>query len=453
MNKLFNKIVFWINFLQQFFTKDIWRKDFSKLSHARAVFYQQLLIGYLVGRAFVQDRLLVRASALVYATLLSMVPLLAVMFALLKGFGVHNKLETTLYRLMEPLGKHASEVVIPPIVQFVDNVNVGALGGVGLLLLFLSTLSIINNIERAFNDVWKISQVRNFKRRVSEYLSVLLISPILIFAVLGITASLQSNAIIQVVSHLPGIAFLFNKIAPILVSWLIFFLLFLYIPNTKVRIDSALIGAVLAGTIWQLVNFFFANFLVKSYQFGSKAAIYAGFATLPLFLVWIYLAWAVILMGAEISYSHQNLNKLTWEFRSSQYSQLLRQSLALKIILSIGQKFYHGEQVPSNTELADHFNVPERLVNEILTRLVDNSILYPLEGKVNRYAPARSLETMKVTDIIFGLQASGVSDWPQVEQDSISEIVHKIQTEYKEIIQEKFVAITVRDLVLKIKET
>lgn len=438
MKNLLKRILELFNFVRQFLTRDIWRLDFNKISRVRAFFYRQIIVGWLVGRAFIHDRLLVRSSALVYATLLSIVPLLAVMFSVLKGFGFHNKLEPTLRQIMAPLGVQAINVVVPAIVNFVDNVNVRALGAVGVGVLLFSVLSIITNIERAFNDIWKIHKVRTYQRRFSDYLSVLLLGPLLVFTVLGITASLQSHSIVQTVSELPMVGLLFRKFAPVAASWLAFFFLYMFIPNTKVRVDSAILGAVLAGTAWQLANVFFAEFIVGSYTTGPKAAVYAGFAILPLFLMWLYISWSVVLMGAEISYAHQNVNKLTWEVRKQHYSQDFRAGLALEIILLLAEKFLHGSQMPTSPELADRFNVPERLCNEQLTKLLELGFIYPLEGETTRYTIAKSPDTLTIGEILQRLRTHGVTILPQEKDIGISKIVDELLKQYSQAINSAF---------------
>jgi membrane protein len=449
MDKFYASIVNLLKSLNQFFTRDVWKLDFSKVSHARAFFYQQLIVVYLVGRSFIQDRLMVRASALVYATLLSIVPLLAVMFSLLKGFGI-NKLEPALNRLFLPLGKQAIDTLVPTIVQFVDNVDVRALGGVGLVVLILSSVSIINNIESAFNDVWKINKVRNLQRRFSDYLSILIFGPLLVILVIGLTATLQNNVLIQTISSVPLVRFLITKAAPVVASWIGFLFLLMYIPNTKVRFSSALIGAVFAGTLWQLVNFFFTHFIVASYQIGPKAAIYAGFASLPLFLIWLYTSWAIILLGAEISYAHQNVTKLTWEVRQSQYSQMFMEGLALKIILLIADRFYSGEQLPTSSELADLLHAPERLVNENVNSLIERGFLHAVEGETTRYTLAKSPDILSIGDIIIGLKTYGVSILPGTGHSKIDKVVADLLSKYSQLLKNNFGDISIRSL---LKET
>jgi membrane protein len=441
------KIKHLLSNLYQFLTIDIWKLDFSQLSNVRAFLYQQILFVFSVAKAFVEDRLLVRASALVYATLLSLVPLLAIIFSLLKVFGFHNKIEPTLYQLLNPLGKESAELVITTILQFVDNASVGALGGVGLVVLFASVLSIINNIERAFNDIWRVQRGRSLKRRFLDYSSVIFLGPVLLFTVLGFTASMQSNSFVQIINNLPGVSMILTKSTPLVASWLAFYFLILFVPNTRVQFGSAAVGAILGGTIWQIGNSVFAQFIVTSYQSGAKAALYAGFATLPLFLIWLFLSWAVVLLAAEIAYAQQNLTKITWEVRKSHYSFALKEELAIRILVFIGTKFHYGKQAPNSAEIADQFHIPERLANNILTELVETGFLNRLEGDTAQYSIARSLENLSVADIFISLRQKGVNQLGNADKNTINENIQQIFSSYNTKINDSFDKIKLRDLI------
>ena len=441
-----NTITF-LKSLHVFFTHDIWVLDFSKLSRARAIFYQQILIIYLVGRAFVHDRLLIRASALVYAMLLSIVPLLAVMFSLLKGFGFHNQLEPTLNQLLEPLGQQAVNTVVPTIVNFVNNVKVGALGTVGFLLLFLSVWSIVNNIERAFNDVWKIRKVRSIHRRFTDYISVLIVGPLLVFVFVGIIASLQSFVIVQAISKIPGIPFMFNKTAPFFITWLFFYFVLTYVPNTKVKLKPALLGSGISAVLWVIANYLFAHFIVSAYQYGASAAIYAGFATLPLFLLWMFISWAIMLLGVELSYVYQNIDQISWEIRDTNYSHSVKNELALKIVLYAGQKFYTGEEAPAASDISDTFNCPLPLTHDMLAMLVDQGILYIIDREPPGYVPAKSLEQLSVNDIFIKVHTSGINKIHEKDPQLVSSKVLTIMNKYNKTLNRSFAHTTILDLI------
>jgi membrane protein len=432
-----------IESFHQFITRDIWKADFTKVSNAKTFFYIQLQLIYFVMRSFIRDRLLIRASALVYATLLSIVPLLAFMFSLLKAFGFHNKLKPTLEHFFQPLGQQAVEMIVPRIVGFVDNINVGVIGAAGFFVLFFSTLSIINNIETAFNDIWRIKETRSLHRRISDYLSLILLGPVFVFAILGVTASLQSNAIVQAISKIPGIQFLFNTTAPFIASITVFLVFLKFVPNTKVKFHSALLGAVITGSLWQFSNWFFAHVITTSYQVGSKAAIYAGFATLPLFLVWLYIGWAIVLLGAEISFVNQNLTKLAYEKRNEDYSQYYLETLTLKIIFHIALRFQKGKTPPSTEELSKAFNIPEYLVNTVLQKLLAIKVIFSSnigskDSDFPRYVPAQSMESLTVYNLIQKLRKMGNNPKDKSKPSFVTRLVNKIQQKMDSSIYSSF---------------
>lgn len=449
MNSLFFKIRDLIKKSYDFITNDIWRLDFSKLSKLQTFLVQQVLFLYFVIHAFVKGRLLVRASALVYATLLSLVPLLAIVFSLLKVFGFHNKLGPTLNQLFAPLGPDSANLVVTTILQFVDNISVGALGGVGLLLLFASVLSIINNIEGAFNDIWHVKRGRSYKRRFLDYFSVLFLGPVLLFAVLGVTASMQSNSVVQAVGHIPGLSIFFNRTAPTIASWVIFYFLIVFVPNTKVRFSSAALGAILGGTIWQISNRFFALFMVSSYQSGAKAALYAGFATLPLFLVWLYLSWSIVLIAAEISYAFQNFDKITWDVRNATYSYALREVLVLKFIIFVGTRFVNGKSAPTSADLANFFNLPELLTTTVLFEMVDVGLLFRVEGDETAFTITKSLDKISVSDVILSMRNHGLDQVAEKPVDPVSQKVEGIYKSFQNVLQKSFGDTKIIDLIEK----
>jgi len=443
--------IHFVTSMRQFLLGDIWKLDFSKLSGIKAFLLKHLRILFLVAKRFIKDRLPVRASALVYATLLSIVPLLAVMFSLLKGFGYHNKLEPFLNNLFAPLGEQAIQTIVPSIVNFVRNANVMALGALGFLFLLLSSISIINNMERAFNDVWVVERTRSFHRRIGDYLSVLIFGPVLVFSVLAITASLQDYALVRKLGEIPFVEILANRVAPIIASWMIFCFLYVFVPNTKVRFVSALYGALIAGTLWQVINFVFANFIVTAYQSGTKAALYASFAVFPLFLVWLFYGWTVVLVGAELAYVHQNLNKVVWGEQFKAISWRMEESLALKIMLVISQKFCQDEKAPTQADLAEYLNVPVHTVDKVLVVLLDQELITASGRREIRYSPAKCLERLNVREILKKVRTYGAVEPRHEKMDVISQLVGKMQDQYDKTLEEAFVDVSLRDLLSQLE--
>lgn len=399
---------------------------------------------YFLIKSFLDQRLLVRASALTYATLLSIVPLLAFMFSMLKAFGFYNKLEESLTTILQPLGQQAINIIIPNVITFVENVNVKVIGTAGLLFLIFTIISVINNIETSFNDIWKVERTRSLHRRLSDYLSVLILGPLLIFIVLGITASLQSNTIVQTVATIPGLAFLFHKSAPLIFSWVLLFFLIVFIPNTRVKLVSAAIGALSAGTLWHLTNWFFTNFIVTSYQTGAKGAIYAGFATLPLLLIWIYLGWAIVLLGALIAFLHQNFFMLIWKDQNVKLSRKAVDYLALNTLLLVADHFDKGKTPPDSETIARHFSLPVLLINQTSKNLLNLRLLHATETG-DGFVPAKNINNLKIHEILEKFQNQGFD--LKVNRDSaFHKTVTDLQTRLEKSKLDALKELTLKDL-------
>lgn len=450
MNFSLKSIISFISSLRQFILEDIWRLDFSKLSPFKVFLFKQVQIIFHVVKRFQQDRLMVRAAALVYATLLSLVPLLAITFSLLKGFGYHNELEPFLERLLTPLGEQAIQTIVPTTVNFVGNANVAALGAFGFVFFLLSSISIVNNMERAFNDVWSVEKARSFHRRIGDYLSVLILGPVLAFAVLAVTASLHDYIFSKTIIDIPLIETLIDKATPYITSWIVFCFLYIFIPNTKVRFPSALYGALSAGTIWQLINFIFSRFIVTSYQSGAKAALYASFAVFPLFLVWLYFSWTVVLLGAETAYVHQNRKKITWEKWTKRISWRMEESIALKIMLIVSQKFCQDERAPTLSDLAEYLQIPEQAADKVLDMLIDQELVNAIGRGEERFAPAKCLEGLSLREILTKLRVYGIQDRRVGGDDAITHLVDEIQSQDDQALRQVFDDVTLRDLLSKI---
>ncbi len=453
MKSFIQKTINFFKSLHQFLTRDIWRQDYSKVSTVRKIFYQQIILGFLVVRAYVEDRLPVRAAALVYSTLLAVFPILAITFAILRGFDYHLKLEPQLLEWAETFGEQISNMV-PIIIDAISELDLTLFPIIGLAILVVSIFTIVSTIERAFNDIWRVQKLRSLHRRFADLTGVFFFIPLLIIGVPVINTYLQSLPILQAMTQNPGIMWVVKKSAPLALSVFVFFFLYIVIPNTKVRADSAVIGALLAGIAWQIANFYFTKFFVMSFQTGFKEALYSGFASLPILLIWLYLAWTVVLLGAEISYAHQNQTKMTWDIRKTTYSYRFRENVALHILLFIYKKFQHAEDAASYADIKDYFTVPERLINEILGDLNELKLVYVLEvdDRESRYTPAKNPEKLTIADILQSIRSQGASAKIEKKQDDIHTIVEKVEKEYVELLTRSFATQSVKELLEGKKE-
>lgn len=245
------------------------------------------------------------AKSLVYTTLMSLVPVLAISFSLLKYLNVHNQIAPMLLTLLEPLGQKGQDIG-NYIINFIDNVDVSILGIVGTLVLLYTVISTIVQIEETLNHIWKIRRHRSWARRVFYYLSVIMFSPGLVIIGLLLTASLANIAFIQhilSIEVIDSLMFLVASITPYVSAIIAFTLIYKFLPNTRVELSSAFVGAVSATLAWKTVGFVFTLFVTRSSNYDL---IYSGFAALFIFLLWIYISWLIFLLGGLLAYSYQH---------------------------------------------------------------------------------------------------------------------------------------------------
>ena len=385
--------------LRKNFTHLLWETNLKKVNKFQAFFIRALRVFYGAARDLSGGLPSLRAMSLVYTTLLSIVPLLAVSFSVLKGFGAHNQLEPALISLLEPLGEKGLQVS-QQIISFVDNMKVGVLGSVGTLFLIVTVLSLVKKIESAFNFTWRITVTRNIVQRFSNYLSVILIGPLLLFTAAGVTASFHSSAVLDKVSAIEpfGTILLFaGELVPYILTIITFTLIYGLIPNTKVRFMSALYGAIVATILWKLIGALFTAFIVNSTNY---TAIYSTFAILIILMIWIYVSWLIVLTGASISYYHQNQDRISDKSQVFRLSCRLREKLALTVMQLIANSFNHNERPWTVKTLVKETNISEPALKLILSTLIANKLLTITGGKKQQYLPSQSLENITIEMIL-----------------------------------------------------
>ena len=353
---------------------------------------------YVMVQEFFEGQLILRAMGLAYTTLLSLVPLLAVSFSVLKAFGVHNQLEPFLYNFLIPLGPKGEEITLK-IIEFVENMKVGVLGSIGLIFLIYTIISLIHEIEEAFRYIWKITRTRSFTRRFSDYMSIILIGPVLIFSALGLTASIMSTTVVQKMMAVEplGMAVSYaGKSLPYIFVCSAFTFIYIFIPNIKVKLGSALVGGILAGVLWQTTGWIFASFVVSSTRY---MAIYSGFAIVILFIIWLYLSWLILLVGAKISFYHQHPAFLTVSRGELHLSNRVREKLTLLIMHHIGYNYYHNREPWTLDALVNRFAMPLEPVQEIITTLERRGLIIETGDDTTGYIPGRDLGTITLREL------------------------------------------------------
>lgn len=384
-------------------THSIWLTELSDIPGWKVRLVKVTRVLFAVIRDLKDGQLTLRAMSLVYTTLLSLVPLLAVSFSVLKAFGVHNQIEPLLLNLLTPLGPQGIEITAN-IIGFVEKMKVGVLGAIGVALLFYTVVSLMQKIEDAFNFAWRVSHVRPLHQRFSDYLSVLMIGPVLVFSAVGLTGSLMSNSFVTWLAEFAVLGSLIEsltRLAPYLLIIGAFTFIYIFIPNTKVKLVPALSGALVAGVLWKTAGTLFASVVVSS---TTYVAIYSAFATLIFFLIWLYVGWLILLVGANIAFYIQNPDYVTSPRRELHLSNNMKERLALAIMLSIARNFYHDEKMLTGKQIAHQLNTPSDIIEGVLQALEDQTLISQTNDKTPRYLPAQPLEEMSVADVLHAIR-------------------------------------------------
>lgn len=402
-----------------------------------------LQIMAMVSRDLMEGMLTLRAMSLVYTTLLSIVPLLAVSISVLKGFGVHNQLEPALVSLLAPLGERSAELSAR-IVGFVDNMKIGVLGALGLSMLIFTVVSLIQKIESAFNYTWRLQSNRNLMQRFSNYLSVVLVGPVLIFSAVGITASLSSNTVLNYINDLPYMSDLVHfsgKLIPYLLIIGVFSFIYLLVPNTRVKPKSALLGAVVAGLLWETSGLLFTSFVGGSTS--KYTAIYSGFAIMLVSMIWLYLSWLILLIGSSIAYYHQYPERLKWRKTTLHLSASMREQLILQLMVNIGRSYDRQSEMPTTIDnLANYQQVPVEIIGRMLTVLEEDGLILPSRDDDPRYLPARSLNRISLVEILrSSRKAEEENQRSSLHCDpAVARLMRDIESEYENRLGEQSLA-------------
>jgi membrane protein len=423
----------------------IWGDDHQRPGW-RTSLIRTMRLTWAVARDVAGGQLTLQAMSLVYTTLLSLVPLLAISFSILKGFGVHNQIEPFLLNALEPLGERRDEVV-GRIVGFVDNVQVGVLGSVGFLMLFYTVVSLMQKIEHAFNDVWQISARRTFTERFKDYLSVIIVGPVLVFASLGISATVMSDPLMErIVSIQPvrALVELAGRLVPIAMVTLAFTFIYMFVPHTRVRLKPALTGGLVAGLLWNAVGWMFAAFVTQANRY---TAIYSGFATPILFMIWLYVGWLVLLVGATIAFYRQHPEYLTGRQLTGHLSSADRERLALHSVCLIGERFYRGGPPPDAEALGQLLRVPANAIEQVLEPLERHGLVACNDAVPPGYLPGSPWESTSVHDVLevthHATRGRTGKPPPVVDHPAVNEILQR----RRKVSSDTFKEISLKSLV------
>jgi membrane protein len=393
-----------------FFTRTIWEQNIEEMPTGKAWAYKTARVAQSTLRAvFFGDTLQVRAAALTYFTVLSLVPLLAFAFALLKGFGAYDVLvkETLRPYLRDFLsGNESLQIAVDQILGFVENTGVTSLGFIGLITLLYAATRLLRNIELALNEIWCVHAGREAVQQLRDYVAIIVVTPICMMAGAGLTTAGQALEIVQAAGKTLGISELLDQLITVLGPLFVLFLglLFLYtvMPYTRVRFVSGLTGAAVGAVLWYAVLIVHVRFQVGVANYN---ALYSSFGAIPIFLAWLQISWLVVLAGAQIAASHQNSSELSQRKRLANADPALKESISLAALLSIGRAFVACERPVSRGALSNELFVPEPLLTELLDQLIRAQLLVTTgEPSDPSYVLARPAEAIHMKDVLDALR-------------------------------------------------
>ncbi len=424
----------------------IWQTDLVRSRPLRIVVVVARYIQALA-REVMGGQLTLRAMSLVYTTLMSLVPLLAFSFALLKGVGVHRQMEPLLRTFLAPLGRDESLELTTQIIAFVDNLQGTLLGGVGLIFLIFVVISMVQKVEDSMNYIWQVQSSRTLASKFSGYLSAMLMGPLMMALALGLIATISSVAIVQRVIELEP----FGTVL-IAVGWLMpyvmlsatFTFLYVLLPNTRVRLRPAMVGGLLGGVAWVAASSVFAQVVVQS---ARISAVYSSFAIVILALIWLYVSWLILLLGAQIAYFVQHPEQLRNGRSFPELSALSREHAGLALMLLIARAFVEPEQAWHTRALAARFRLPEdRLAPVIDSLRAAGLVVDTAEGQL---MPGRALDRIRLVDVMAAVRGS--DEIVPRAGDAWSARALEIWEQADEAIAQRFGDTTMAELVTGVK--
>jgi len=371
----------------------------ADMSRARRWLGRYVRVIFLTARWQVYDNIKLHAQALTYDTLLALVPLLAVIFAIFKGFGATEEIGHKIQlKIMENVaGSPELQATVQGYIErFIGNVSAGHIGTVSIVLLIYSVLSLLGHIEVAFNAIFGATAQRPIVTRMLTYWAVLTFGPLLLLASFGLTAALQTSRVGAAVGDLGGLSESLVWLAPILVTWVGFVGIYLFVPNTRVRLSAAVFAALVAGSGWNIAKYAYAVYAKNAITMQN---IYGSLAVIPLFVFWLYVSWLIVLFGAQLAFAFQNAKTYRREDELARASQSFLELAACRLFLEVARDFHAGRPPTDPEQLANLLALPRRLFENLLTRLRESGVLRVTDPD-RCLLPGHDLEKITVDQVV-----------------------------------------------------
>jgi membrane protein len=428
----------------------IWHTPLSNLTKRKTFLLKQFRILYVAIKGFVKDRVQTQASALTLNTLLSIIPLAAIVFAIAKGFGLEQNL---IDELSMEFQSHQEILnwLLNIAQSALQQTKGGYLAGIGVIILLYSVMALLGNIENSFNHIWQISSSRPWSRKFTDYLTIMLIAPVFmilsgsitVFIGTKLTEFISSAKILSSLKPLVGFSI---KLAPYFLTWTILTIVYMIIPNTKVNFVPALVAGIIAGTGLKLLQWAYIDM-----QMGLTrlSAIYGSFAAIPLLIVWLQASWLLILLGAELSFANQNLSNYEQEAEALDISNFQKKTLSVLVLQRIIKNFALGENAISSSELSKYFNIPVRLVRDIIKNLLEVGLVSQIHidrrDKESFFQPAVDINMITVGLVLSKLDRQGDDKRLTIKNKDYEVIVDMLKKHDKQAFKNDF-NVLVKDL-------
>jgi membrane protein len=431
------------------FNDAIWHTSLSELSKRKTFLIKQLRIIVLAARGFTNDKVQLRASALTLYTILSVVPLIAIGFAIAKGFGLDQNLKEMIANQFQAYPE-VLNYLLSLATNALQETKGGYIAGIGIIILVWSVMSLLNRIESSFNYIWQISSARSWLRKFTDYLTIMLIAPVFVILSGSITVFV-STQLPEFMSQAPILNFFkpvisfLIKFAPYFLTWFVLTVLFIIMPNARVKFGPALVSGIISGTILQFLQWMYLDL-----QFGiyKLSAIYGSFALIPLFIIFIQTTWIVVLLGAELTFANQNISRYEFESEALNISAYQKRALVLMIMHMIIRNFAIGEKPISAETIGKVLKIPVRLARDILQDLSDAelvSVIHENEQKERLYQPALDINRLSVSYVLSRLDKKGINQRMVIKNKEYDRVILMLE-KFDKLIAKSDQNILIRDL-------
>lgn len=439
---MINKISTFIKRCMRFLRIGIWKVDTNGIGWIKALIFNIIKSFILAYRNFDWSIISTRASALTYNTLLSIVPLLAVLFAIARGFGFQNLVKSELFEYFE-----GQKDILDKSMEFIDKSLEYAQGGVflgiGLILLIYTVLNLLSGIEDNFNSIWRVKKGRSYFRQFTDYTGLILIAPIFLVCNAGLSLLLNSTLETEILGY---VTLPFLKILPYIITIFLFTFLYAYMPNTKVYFKSAFFAGIVAGTFFQIFQFLYINGQIWISKYN---AIYGSFAALPLLLLWLQLSWLITLIGVQLSFANQNVTKFSFERESKNISRRYKDFIILLITTLIVKRFKEADVPYTANDLSERYKIPTRLTSDTLYFLVQLGIIIETPSNkddlIPAYVPALDINQITISYLFNKVYLYGSEDFTiDIEDEFCKE--WNIINDIRSLIDNKESTVLLKDL-------